>query len=28
MPPIGKDWEDRQMDALTEYLKEELLGGG
>ena len=27
MPPVGKDWEDRQMDALTKYLKEELLGG-
>ena len=23
MPPIGADWDDRQMDALTEYLKEE-----
>jgi len=27
MPPIGTDWEARQMDALTEYLEEELLGG-
>ena len=27
MPPVGKDWEDRQMAALTSYLKEELLGG-
>jgi cytochrome c oxidase subunit 2 len=27
MPPVGKDWTDRQMDALTEYLNEELLGG-
>ncbi|MBA2462563.1 MAG: cytochrome c oxidase subunit II [Actinobacteria bacterium] len=27
MPPVGRDWEDRQLDALTEYLKEELLGG-
>jgi len=28
MPPIGRDWEDRQMDALTAYLEEEMLGGG
>jgi cytochrome c oxidase subunit 2 len=28
MPPIGKDWEDRQMDALTTFLKENVLGGG
>jgi cytochrome c oxidase subunit 2 len=28
MPPVGKDWEDRQMEALTAYLEEELLGGG
>ena len=28
MPPVGKDWEDRQMEALTTYLEEELLGGG
>ncbi len=27
MPPVGKDWEDRQLSALTEYLREELLGG-
>ena len=27
MPPVGTDWEQRQMDALTEYLEEELLGG-
>jgi cytochrome c oxidase subunit II len=27
MPPVGPDWEERQMDALTEYLQEELLGG-
>ena len=27
MPPVGRDWEDRQMDALTAYLKEELLDG-
>jgi cytochrome c oxidase subunit 2 len=28
MPPIGTDWGDRQMKALTDYLEEELLGGG
>lgn len=27
MPPVGKDWEDRQMRALTDYLKEDLLDG-
>lgn len=27
MPPIGKDWDDRQMKALTDYLEKELLGG-
>ena len=27
MPPVGKDWSERQMDALTDYLGEELLGG-
>jgi cytochrome c oxidase subunit II len=27
MPPIGKDWEDRQLDALLEYLQDEVLGG-
>ena len=27
MPPIGKDWGDRQMKALTDYLEEELLDG-
>ena len=27
MPPVGKDWEERQMEALTDYLEEELLGG-
>ncbi len=27
MPPVGKDWEDRQMTALTKYLEEELVGG-
>jgi cytochrome c oxidase subunit 2 len=28
MPPVGKDWEERQMKALTGYLREELLNGG
>ena len=28
MPPIGKDWEDRQMLALTDFLKEGGLSGG
>ena len=27
MPPVGKDWDDRQLEALTDYLEEELLGG-
>ena len=27
MPPVGQDWDDRQMDALTDYLEEEVLGG-
>jgi cytochrome c oxidase subunit II len=27
MPPVGRDWSDRQMNALTDYLEEELLGG-
>ena len=27
MPPVGKDWTDRQMDALTDYLQDEVLGG-
>jgi mono/diheme cytochrome c family protein len=27
MPPVGRDWEERQMDALTKYLQEEMLGG-
>jgi cytochrome c oxidase subunit 2 len=27
MPPLGQDWSDEQMDALTEYLREELGGG-
>ena len=28
MPPIGTDWDDRQMDALTDYLQEGGLDGG
>lgn len=28
MPSVGPDWTDRQMDALTTYLEEELSGGG
>jgi cytochrome c oxidase subunit II len=28
MPPVGKDWEDRQMDALLDYLQEDVLRGG
>ena len=27
MPPIGKDWEDRQLDALLDYLQDEVLRG-
>jgi cytochrome c oxidase subunit II len=27
MPPIGRDWNERQMKALTDYLEEELLRG-
>jgi cytochrome c oxidase subunit II len=27
MPPVGKDWTERQMEALIEYLDEELLNG-
>ncbi len=27
MPPVGKDWGDRQLDALTEYLEEDVQGG-
>ena len=27
MPPVGTDWSDRQMKALTDYLEKELLGG-
>ena len=28
MPPVGKDWGDRQLKALTDYLKQELANGG
>ena len=28
MPPVGKDWEDRQMDALIDYLQEDVQSGG
>jgi cytochrome c oxidase subunit 2 len=28
MPAVGTDWGERQMDALTEYLEEEVAGGG
>jgi cytochrome c oxidase subunit II len=28
MPPVGMDWDDRHMEALTDYLEEEVLGGG
>jgi cytochrome c oxidase subunit 2 len=27
MPPVGRDWSDEHMEALTEYLAEELGGG-
>ena len=27
MPPIGRDWEGRQLRALIEYLQEEIAGG-
>jgi cytochrome c oxidase subunit 2 len=27
MPPVGKDWDERQMDALTEFLREGGLDG-
>ena len=27
MPPVGKDWDERQMKALTDYLNDEVLGG-
>ena len=28
MPPVGKDWSERQMDALTGFLREEFGDGG
>ena len=28
MPPLGRDWSDRQMDALIAYMGEELADGG
>ena len=28
MPPVGQDWEDRQMSALTDYLAEGIASGG
>jgi mono/diheme cytochrome c family protein len=28
MPPVGKDWEDRQLSALIDYLQKDVLGGG
>jgi hypothetical protein len=28
MPAVGKDWGDEQMRALTDYLREEVVGGG
>ena len=28
MPAVGRDWEERQMEALTEYLQEGLGNGG
>jgi hypothetical protein len=27
MPPVGGGWSDRQMDAVTDYLAEELRDG-
>ena len=27
MPPVGKDWGERQMDALTDFLQDEVSGG-
>jgi cytochrome c oxidase subunit 2 len=27
MPPVGPDWSDRQMQALTDYLQQEVAGG-
>jgi cytochrome c oxidase subunit II len=28
MPPVGRDWEDRQMSALTDYLEQGITNGG
>jgi cytochrome c oxidase subunit II len=28
MPPVGRDWEDRQMSALTDYLEQGIANGG
>ena len=28
MPPVGKDWTERQMDALIDYLQRDILRGG
>jgi cytochrome c oxidase subunit 2 len=28
MPPVGKNWGDQQMQALTDYLREEIVSGG
>jgi cytochrome c oxidase subunit 2 len=28
MPPVGKDWEDRQMSAVIDYLQKDVLRGG
>jgi cytochrome c5 len=28
MPPVGKNWTDRQMDALIDYLQKDILRGG
>ena len=27
MPPVGKDWSDQQVKAVTDYLQEEIFGG-
>jgi mono/diheme cytochrome c family protein len=27
MPPVGKDWGDTQMKAITDYLAKEIVGG-
>jgi mono/diheme cytochrome c family protein len=28
MPPVGRDWDDRQTDALVAYLRQEFTSGG